>query len=205
MGGNALSFSRSLPNEAAFAWWGNVPHFQVFNYCLSYRSECIFENQIMSLVLMCLYILCLRCVVVQNMVVIWFAKYYFLSIASFSSSATCASFVLLASRTNILLSNPFSVHIERCNVDVDRLLLSPAPSVVWVFPCFLVVFWSDLVLSFDSLLKLSGYAFLVKCWQYSIWPGFVCQVQMWSMIENYICAWHSYFQELILHVHSACL
>ena len=70
---------------------------------------------------------------------------------------------------------------------LDRLL----------FECF-VIFWffgSDLVLSFHSLLKLSGYAFLVKCWQCSIWPGFVCQVQMWSMIENYDCAWNSYLYE----------
>ena len=64
-----------------------------------------------------------------------------------------------------------------------------------LFACFLI-FWLFLIgfnFEFRPFIKTIRICFLVKCWQCSIWPGLVCQVQMWSMIENYICAWNSYF------------
>ena len=93
---------------------------------------------------------------------------------------------------------------ERCNVDVDRLSLFPAPSVVWVFPYFLIVFLIGFSFEIRQFIKTIRICFFIKCWQCLIWPGLFCQVQLWSMIENNICAWHFYFYS-ILHVHSACL
>ena len=59
------------------------------------------------------------------------------------------------------------------------------------FDCFLIGFSFE----FRQFIKTIRICFLVKCWQCSIWPGLVCQVQMWSMIENYDCAWNSYLYE----------
>ena len=81
---------------------------------------------------------------------------------------------------------------ERCNVDVDRLPLSPAPSVVWVFPyffdCFLIVFsfefWQFIktirICLFDKMLAMLHLAWIIlpgsmvkHDWKLYLWLTFL--------------------------------
>ena len=109
----------------------------------------------------------------------------------FKEGFSCYSWYWYSSDNSLVLSD--GIRNATLTWIVFYFLLHPLSLSVALF--FDFFFWSDLVLSFDSLLKLSGYAFLVKFWLCSSWPGLVCQVQMWSMIENNICAWNSYFYE----------
>ena len=50
---------------------------------------------------------------------------------------------------------------ERCNVNVDRFLLSPGPSVVWVFRYFLI-FWIGFSFEFSQFAKTIRICFFGK-------------------------------------------